>query len=78
MSAASDQTYQERIRHPNGALNPSRSKDETRGRWLWILLGLAVFGYFAWRSGSLDRIIASAKAGMSAVKPIANPQGWIG
>ena len=71
-------TYAEQIRHPNGALDP-REQDEGQsgGRWFWILLGVAALTYFAWRMGWLDKMFKAMGAGMSAVKPIANPHGWV-
>jgi len=73
-----DQSYSDRIRHPSGALNPSRDEGWSREWWFWILLGLAAaFGYFAWRKGWLDPIIAAAKAVVKAARPIANPHRWV-
>ena len=70
-------SYEEQIRHPSGALDPPEDKEQGASRWFWVLLGLAALTYFAWRMGWLDKIIASAKAGANAVKPIANPYGWV-
>ncbi len=67
--------YAERVRHPGGALDPPR--DKGHGQWFWILFGLAVLAYFAWRVGWLDRIFAAGTRAGGAVKSIANPQGWV-
>ena len=66
-------TYDERIRHPDGALNPPQEK---RGlsRLSWILLAIVVALVLAWRSGWFGKIVAT---GAAAVEPIANPHGWV-
>jgi hypothetical protein len=71
------QSYSERIRHPSGALNPAREKEQSRSRLIWLLLGLAAFGYFAYRMGWLNKMAATGAKVVSAVRPVANPQGWV-
>jgi len=75
MSAAPDRTYEQRIRHPGGALG---GQEETRSRlWLWIFLGIGAL-IFAWRMGWLDKLFKAAASGVTTIKPIANPLGWKG
>ncbi len=70
-------TYGERIRHPSGALS---KQDETRKKsWRLLVLGAIVAGaiYFAWRMGWFGKIAAAGAKAAGAVKPIANPHGWV-
>ncbi len=76
ISHAGQPAYAERIRHPSGALNPGGEHNRSP-RWFWILLGVVALVWFAWRMGWLGRIAGAGAAVVSAVKPIANPHGWV-
>lgn len=62
--------FAEQIRHPSGALNPPRERERKPNRILWLLFLAVVVVIVAWRMGWLAEAT-------SAVKPIANPRGWV-
>lgn len=69
-------TYSDRIRHPDGALDPpTETKRRGMSRIGWVLLALIVAALLAWQAGWFGKIAATG--GASAVRPIANPHGWV-
>jgi hypothetical protein len=71
-----EQTYASRIRHPSGALDPPREKNQSPGLWLlwWLIVELAVLAITAWHMGWLSRLGMRVA---SAVESIPNPYGWV-
>ncbi len=66
-------TYSEQIRHPSAALNPPRDGEQGLSRLGWILVGLVVLLFFAWRFGWFSKIVATGAKAVS----VANPLGWV-
>jgi hypothetical protein len=71
-------SYGERIRHPDGTLNPQREKKS--GFWWWVIgagiVALILIGIFRPQWLAKIGIQFSSGAG-KALGGIANPHGWV-
>lgn len=69
------QTYNERIRHPSGALNSGRGRNRKARPWAWWIAGVLLLVYFFWRAGAF-RYAPRGGSVLPAPAP-ANPHGWV-